>query len=40
MTEIEQAESVERDETSVDTLIAEPELIDGSVRVEADIPEG
>ena len=40
MTEIEQAESVERDETSCGTLIVESEALGGSVSVEADIPEG
>ena len=40
MTEHEQAESVERGETSVETLTVDPEVTDGSVRVEADVPKG
>ena len=40
MTENEQAESVERGKTSVDTLNVEPELTDASVRADEDIPEG
>ena len=40
MTEHEQAESAERGETSAETLTADPELTDGSVRVEADVPKG
>lgn len=40
MTESEQAESVERGETSAETLNVEPEPIDVSVRVDENIPEG